>query len=114
MSDCLFCKFVKGEIKPDVVYEDDQVLAFKDINPQAPIHVLVIPKKHIETTNDISDEDEAVVGHIIKVAAGIAKKMNISGSGYRTVFNCNKDAGQAVFHIHCHLLGGRQFDWPPG
>jgi histidine triad (HIT) family protein len=103
---------VSGAIKPDVVYEDDRILAFKDINPQAPVHVLVIPKNHIDTLNDLNDT--RLGGEILEVAAEIAKQLGISESGYRTVFNCNNNGGQAVYHLHLHLLGGRQLHWPPG
>lgn len=112
MSDCLFCKMVAGDIQPDVVYENDNVLAFKDINPQAPVHVLVIPKAHISTLNELNDT--RLGGEILEVAAELAKQFGIAESGYRTVFNCNQDGGQAVYHLHLHLLGGRQLAWPPG
>lgn len=112
MTDCLFCKMASGSIKPDVVYEDDRILAFNDINPQAPVHVLVIPKTHIATLNELNDT--RLGGEILEVAAEIAKKLGISESGYRTVFNCNSHGGQAVYHLHLHLLGGRQLHWPPG
>jgi len=114
MTDCLFCKFVSGEFKPDVVYESDDVLAFNDINPQAPTHILIIPKKHIATINDVELEDEALVGKLYSVAKHIAKEKEFSEEGYRVVMNCNEAAGQTVFHIHLHLLAGRQFSWPPG
>ncbi len=114
MSDCLFCKFVSHEIKTDVVYEDDNVFAFKDINPQAPVHVLVVTKKHIATLNDLTVEDVPEMGQLILSANKIAKEMGLSERGYRLILNCNKDAGQTVFHIHCHLLGGRTMGWPPG
>ncbi len=114
MSDCLFCKFVSGEIEPDKVYEDDHVLAFRDINPQAPTHILVIPKKHIPTLNDLQAEDEALVGKLYLAAQKIARDEGIAEDGYRTVMNCNEMAGQTVFHIHLHLLGGRGMAWPPG
>ena len=114
MSDCLFCKMVAGEIKPDVVYEDEQVLAFRDIGPQAPTHVLVIPKKHISTSNDIQPEDAQLIGALYLAAKQIAAAEGIAEEGYRTVMNCNAGAGQAVFHIHLHLLGGRPMRWPPG
>ncbi len=114
MSDCLFCKMVAGEIKPDVVYEDDQVLAFRDIGPQAPTHVLVIPKKHISTSNDIQREDAQLIGALYLAAKQVAAAEGIAEEGYRTVMNCNAGAGQAVFHIHLHLLGGRPMRWPPG
>jgi histidine triad (HIT) family protein len=112
MSDCLFCKMVAGDIRPDVVYENDNVLAFKDISPQAPVHILVIPKAHISTLNELNDT--RLGGEILEVAAEIAKQFGIGESGYRTVFNCNQDGGQAVYHLHLHLLGGRQLAWPPG
>jgi histidine triad (HIT) family protein len=114
MSDCLFCKFVNGEIKPDTVYEDEDVLAFRDISPQAPIHVLIIPKRHIATLNDLEPEDEALIGKLFLAAKKVAKAEGIDEKGYRTVINCNKDAGQSVFHIHMHMMGGRYMDWPPG
>ena len=114
MTDCLFCKMVAGDIKPDVVYETDEVLAFRDINPQAPVHVLIIPKTHIATTNDIGAEYAPLIGQLYLAAKEIAAQEALSERGYRTVMNCNSDAGQAVFHIHLHLLGGRQMHWPPG
>lgn len=112
--DCLFCKIKDQEIPAKIVYQDDTVLAFEDINPQAPHHVLVIPKKHISTLNDLTDEDTALVGHMVKTAAQLAKELNIAEEGYRINLNCNRGAGQTVFHIHLHLLGGRPFSWPPG
>ena len=114
MTDCLFCKMVTGEIQPDVVYEDDDVLAFRDVNPQAPTHVLVIPKTHIATTNDLDGENIAVVGKLYLAAKQIAKDEGIAEPGYRMVMNCNPGAGQSVYHIHLHLLGGRPMTWPPG
>ena len=114
MNDCLFCKISNGEISGDIVYESDSVLAFNDINPQAPTHVLIIPRKHISTLNDLKSEDRELVGEMHMVAQQIAGEHNLSESGYRTVFNCNDAAGQTVFHIHLHLLGGRNLDWPPG
>ena len=114
MTDCLFCKMVNGEIPPDIVYEDDEVLAFNDINPQAPTHVLIIPKKHIATLNEASDEDTQVLGRLNIVAAQLANKLGFAEDGYRVVMNCNADGGQAVYHIHLHLLGGRSMAWPPG
>ena len=113
-TECLFCKMVSGQIKPGTVYEDDDVLAFKDINPQAPVHVLVIPKKHTATLNDLKPGDAALVGKLLMTAAQIAKDSGIAESGYRAVLNCNADAGQSVFHVHLHLLGGRVMRWPPG
>ena len=114
MSDCLFCKFVSGEISTQTVYEDDDVLAFRDINPQAPCHVLIIPKKHISTLNDLTEQDAELVGKLYLAAAKVAKQEGIDEAGYRTVMNCNEQAGQTVFHIHLHLLGGRRMSWPPG
>ena len=114
MADCLFCKMVSGEITPDTVYEDDDILAFKDINPQAPLHVLIIPKAHIATVNDLSDVNAATVGRLFLTAKQIAADNGLTEPGYRLVMNCNADAGQTVFHIHLHLLGGRPMTWPPG
>ena len=114
MSDCLFCKFVSGEIKPDIVHEDEHVLAFRDINPQAPTHILVIPKRHIPTLNDLQDGDGELVGRLYLAAQRIAEAEGIAEAGYRTLVNCNEEAGQTVFHIHLHLLGGRPMGWPPG
>ncbi len=114
MAETIFSKIIRKEIPAEIVYEDDEILAFKDIAPQAPIHVLIIPKKEIPTVNDITDEDAPLVGKLFLVAKKLAKELNIAENGYRLVFNCNKDAGQAVFHLHLHLLGGRKFTWPPG
>jgi histidine triad (HIT) family protein len=111
---CLFCRIVEGTIPARVVYSDDQVVAFHDINPQAPLHVLVIPKRHIATTNDLGEGDDALVGAMMRRAAIIAREHGYNEGGYRTVFNCNRDAGQTVFHIHLHLLAGRRLTWPPG
>jgi histidine triad (HIT) family protein len=112
--DCLFCKIIKREIPATIVYEDDRVLAFNDINPQASTHVLVVPKRHIPTLNDLTPADDGIVGEVVRRAAAIAKERGISAGGYRTVFNTNGDAGQTVFHIHLHLVGGRSLGWPPG
>ena len=114
MSDCLFCKMVSREIEPDVVYEDDDVLAFRDINPQAPVHVLIVPKRHISTLNDLESADAELIGRLYLAAARIAEREGIAEAGYRTVFNCNEEGGQVVFHLHLHLLGGRSMGWPPG
>ena len=114
MSDCLFCKMVAGEIQPDVVFEDDEVLAFRDVNPQAPVHVLVIPKSHIATTNDLDADNAHLLGRLYLAAKKIAADEGIAESGYRTIINCNAGAGQSVYHIHLHLLGGRALGWPPG
>jgi histidine triad (HIT) family protein len=111
---CLFCQIVQREIPASIVYEDDHVLAFNDINPQAPTHVLVIPKRHVATLNDLESSDDGMVGELVRRAAAIAKERGLSASGYRTVFNTHADAGQTVFHIHLHLLGGRRMAWPPG
>jgi histidine triad (HIT) family protein len=114
MSETIFSKIIRKEIPADIVYEDDQVLAFRDIGPQAPTHILIIPKVEIATTNDIRPEQEGLVGHMVVVAATIARAEGVADRGYRLVFNCNADAGQAVYHIHLHLLGGRTLGWPPG
>jgi histidine triad (HIT) family protein len=112
MTDCLFCKMVNGEIKPDVVFEDDKVLAFHDIDPKAPVHILIIPKRHIRTLNDLDDAE--LGGQLLLTAAKLAKQLGLADDGYRTVFNCNQYGGQAVYHLHLHLLGGRQMMWPAG
>ncbi|MCA1805108.1 MAG: histidine triad nucleotide-binding protein [Xanthomonadaceae bacterium] len=114
MSDCLFCRMVKGEIKPDVVYEDEDVLAFRDLNPQAPLHVLVIPKLHLATLNDLDETHAALMGKLFLAAKKVAEQEGLAERGYRTVINCNAEAGQSVFHIHLHLLAGRAMHWPPG
>lgn len=114
MSEDLFLKIIDREIPAEIIYEDDTVLAFRDINPQAPLHVLVIPKKHVRTLNDVRDEDEETLGKLLNVARKIAREEGVADDGYRVVMNCNEGAGQTVFHIHLHLLGGRQFSWPPG
>ena len=114
MTDCLFCKIRDGEIPGDVVYENDDVLAFRDVNPQAPTHILVIPRQHIATTNDLEADDAAVVGKMMLAAKQIAADEGFAAEGYRLVLNCNEGAGQTVFHIHMHLLGGRRLTWPPG
>lgn len=114
MSDCIFCKIVNKELPAEIAYEDDKVLAFKDLSPQAPTHLLIIPKKHISTMNDIQEEDAALVGHIKLTAAKLAKDLGFAEAGYRVVMNCNEDGGQTVYHIHLHLLAGRSLAWPPG
>jgi histidine triad (HIT) family protein len=114
MPDCLFCKIIDRKIPASIVYEDDRLIAFNDINPQAPTHVLIVPKRHVATLNDLTAEDDQLVGELIRRAAGIAGERGISTGGYRTVFNTNRDSGQTVFHIHLHLLGGRGMKWPPG
>lgn len=112
--DCLFCKFIDKSITTNIVYEDNDVIAFDDINPQAPIHQLIIPKKHIENINALSKQDEVLAGKLILTAQKLAHDAGIAESGYRTVLNCNSHGGQEVYHIHLHLLGGRQMTWPPG
>ena len=114
MSDCLFCKFASGEIKPAVVHESERVLAFKDINPQAPTHVLIIPKRHLATLNELTPADAGLIGELYLAAKQIAEAGGIAESGYRVVLNCGAGAGQSVFHLHLHLLGGRRMNWPPG
>ena len=113
-EDCLFCQLINGDIKADVVYVDDDVFAFRDISPQAPVHILVIPKQHIATINDADDSHTTLLGRLVLTAQAIAKREGLAENGYRLVMNCNQDGGQAVFHIHLHLLGGRALTWPPG
>ena len=114
MTDCLFCKMVSGAIKPNTVYEDDDVLAFRDINPQAPTHVLIVPKQHVSTINDLDTQTAGLFGKMMLAAAKVARQEGFAEQGYRTVMNCNEHGGQTVFHIHLHLLGGRPMGWPPG
>lgn len=114
MDNCLFCNIIKGMIPSEKVFEDDKVLAFKDINPEAPVHIIIIPKKHIGSINDIEYNDNELIGYIYNVAKEIAANLGIKESGYRIVTNCGDDAGQSVLHIHFHLLGGRNLSWPPG
>lgn len=111
---CLFCKIVSKELSATVIYEDEQVIAFEDLHPRAPIHTLIIPRKHIATLNDMTTEDIALSGQLLYTAQHLAKQYGIAEEGYRVVMNCNAGAGQAVFHIHLHLLGGRPLSWPPG
>jgi len=113
-SDCLFCRIINKEIPADIVYEDDDMLVFKDIDPQADVHLLAVPKKHIPTLNDVSSEDDRMLGAIIRKLGDLARQAGIAEGGYRLVVNCNRNAGQEVFHLHYHLLGGRKFSWPPG
>ena len=113
-EDCLFCKILKGDIPADVIFESDSAIAFRDINPQAPTHVLIIPRKHIATINDITPDDHTLIGSLYAAAKSIAAQEGFSDDGYRAVMNCNEAAGQTVFHIHLHLLGGRAMNWPPG
>lgn len=111
---CIFCKIINGEIPSQKVYEDDRILAFKDINPAAPIHIVIVPKEHISSANEINDSNKDVVGHIFKVAAALAKENGIAERGYRIVNNCGEEGGQSVNHLHFHLIGGRNLQWPPG
>ncbi|MBA4374246.1 MAG: histidine triad nucleotide-binding protein [Thermodesulfovibrio sp.] len=114
MQDCLFCKIIQKKIPARIIHEDDDLLAFEDINPQAPVHILVIPKKHIPTSLDIGPQDHALVGKLFQAAAAIATERGIAERGFRLVMNTNAEAGQTVFHIHLHMLGGRLMQWPPG
>lgn len=113
-DDCLFCQFVSGEKETDLVYEDDDLIAFHDINPQAPTHILVVPREHIPTIDDLQEKHTSLAGKLIQTAKYLARQEDISEDGYRLVFNCQEQAGQSVWHIHLHLLGGRSFSWPPG
>ena len=111
---CLFCNIADGTQGTPLLYEDPEAVAFKDVNPQAPHHILIIPRKHIATLNDISPQETPLVGHLFEIAQHLAGALGIADSGYRSVINCNAGAGQSVFHLHVHLLGGRRFHWPPG
>jgi len=114
MSDCLFCAVAEGKIKANIVYQDDVVVAFKDINPQAPVHLLIVPRRHVAGVLDLKAADGAVIGHIFEVAGRLAREQGIADGGFRVVVNSGADAGQSVFHLHYHLLGGRRLTWPPG
>lgn len=114
MSDCLFCDIVEGRVKGDVVHRDESVVAFRDIRPQAPVHILIIPRKHVATILDLEANDQALIGQIFLVIAKLVRDQGIAESGFRVVVNSGADAGQSVFHLHFHLLGGRRFGWPPG
>jgi histidine triad (HIT) family protein len=114
MTDCIFCKIASGEIAGDIVYQDEWVVAFRDLNPQAPLHVLVIPRKHIATLNDLDEGDAELVGRLFVAAKAVAEQEGLAERGYRTVVNCNAEAGQSVYHIHLHVVGGRPMGWPPG
>lgn len=113
-ADCIFCKIVAGEIEGDIVHESDEVVAFRDLNPQAPTHILIVPREHIPTVNDLEPAHAAAVGELFLAARRLAAAEGHAEDGYRVVMNCNEGAGQSVFHIHLHLLGGRRFSWPPG
>lgn len=114
MSDCIFCKIASGEIPADKLHDDGEVLIFRDINPEAPVHLLVIPRRHIPTLNDLNETDAALIGRLYLAGKQVAAELGVAESGYRTVINCNRDAGQIVFHVHMHLLAGRELGWPPG
>jgi histidine triad (HIT) family protein len=114
MSDCLFCKIIAREIPATILYEDERLVIVQDINPQAPLHVLILPRKHVSTLNDLSPAEDALIGEMTRRAALFAKERGFDQRGFRTVFNCNREAGQTVFHIHLHLLAGRGLKWPPG
>lgn len=114
VENCIFCKIVTGDVDAELVHEDERCVAFEDLNPQAPTHVLVIPREHVATLNDLDEEQESLVGHLVVVARNIAAERGHAGPGYRLVMNCNEAGGQSVFHLHLHLLGGRNLSWPPG
>lgn len=114
MEDCIFCKIIKGDIPSEKVYEDELILAFKDINPEAPIHIVVIPKKHIESLNELTKKDADIVAHIYIKTKELAQELGINKKGYRIVTNCGEQGGQTVNHLHFHVLGGRNLQWPPG
>ncbi len=113
-EDCIFCKIIKKQIPCEIVYEDDKVIGFKDINPQAPLHIVIVPREHIDDLNSLKQEQGEIIGHIFIVAKEIAKTLDVADSGYRVVTNCGEQGGQTVQHIHFHLLGGRRLQWPPG
>lgn len=113
-ADCLFCRIIAGEITAELLYQDEQCVVIRDINPQAPTHLLVIPREHLESLDDAARPDEAMLGHLLRMAARMANEQGLSENGYRTVINTGAGAGQSVFHLHVHLLGGRPFNWPPG
>jgi histidine triad (HIT) family protein len=114
MSDCLFCKIRDGALPAKLLHEDERAIAFRDINPQAPLHALVVPRKHIPSLLDLTPEDDALVGHLHGIATRLAREAGYADDGFRVVFNCNRGAGQTVWHLHLHVLGGRTFGWPPG
>ena len=111
---CMFCRIIAGEAPARVVYQDERLIAIEDIHPQAPMHVLVIPRRHVATLNDLEPADDALVGAMMRAAAAIARERGVAESGYRAVFNCNRGAGQSVFHLHLHVMAGRRLSWPPG
>ncbi len=113
-TDCLFCKIIAGQIPAAIVHQDDDLVAFKDVNPQAPLHLLIVPRRHVPTLNDLTPDDDSLIGSMFRRAAALAQEHGYAARGYRTVFNCNREAGQSVFHVHLHLLAGRGLGWPPG
>lgn len=114
MDDCIFCRIVSGDLESDLIYEDDDLVAFRDLNPQAPTHVLLIPRRHVPTVNDLAYADAELIGRLVLAGQRLASEEGIAEEGYRLVLNCNREAGQSVFHLHLHLLGGRRMKWPPG
>lgn len=114
MSDCLFCGIIRGDLKGDIVHRDESVVAFRDINPKAPVHILIVPRKHVATLLDLEKADKGLIGDVFFVASQLAKDLGIADDGFRVVINCGAGAGQSVFHVHFHLLGGRSLTWPPG
>ena len=114
MENCIFCRIVKKEIPSTILYEDRETLAFKDVAPQAPLHAIIIPKEHLEKVSDITEKNASLIGELVRVGNGLAKKEGLAERGYRFVINCNREGGQTVYHLHLHLLGGRPFHWPPG
>ncbi|MBS1221850.1 MAG: hit [Proteobacteria bacterium] len=114
MTDCIFCKIAAGEIPAAKLYDDGEVVIFRDINPEAPVHLLIIPRRHIPTLNDLTEADAVLIGRLYLASKQVAAELGVAESGYRTVMNCNRDAGQIVFHVHMHLLAGRELSWPPG
>ncbi|RJP69741.1 MAG: histidine triad nucleotide-binding protein [Candidatus Abyssobacteria bacterium SURF_17] len=114
MSECIFCKIATGELKSDKIYEDDEFVGFRDIQPEAPVHIIVIPKKHVATMNDVPESETKLFGGLLKACQKAAGKLKVAENGYRVVINCNKDGGQFILHLHAHLLGGREMGWPPG
>jgi len=114
MADCLFCKIIAREIPATILYEDERVIVIQDVNPQAPLHALILPRKHIATLNELTPTDDVLIGEMTRRAGTIARERGFHERGYRTVFNCNREAGQTVFHVHLHLLAGRSMSWPPG
>lgn len=113
-NDCIFCKIASGKLPAEIYYEDEEIIAFRDIHPVAPTHLLIIPRRHIATANEFTGEESALIGKLSITAARIAHELRVDQSGYRLVMNCHRDAGQTVFHVHLHLLAGRRFNWPPG